>query len=389
MQRVVLADLYSTSVFMRKFLFSLLLGVPMAAQAQAPAPFVLKGKLAKTTAPTKVYLWRGSKGVTDSAIVANGSFELRGTVEMPGKARLFRAASRKMVGTRQADNTTFYLTPGTSIFSSPDSLAHATVSGAKLTNEFEKLQAQLKPSKAKMDALMLEYRAASAEQRRQPDFMKRLDEREEAITQEHNQVLKAHIAANPASQTSLDAVEELGGAVPDYAEVAPLFAQLSPAVQATPSGKKYAAKLELLKAVAVGAVAPDFTLNTPEGKPVALSSLRGKYVLVDFWASWCGPCRQENPNVTKIYNEYKSRNFDILGVSLDTEKAREKWLKAIQDDQLAWTQVSDLKGWQNAAATRYGVQAIPQNFLLDPSGKIVATNLRGDNLKNTLAKFIK
>ena len=372
-------------------MMGLLLCAPVVASAQAPAPFVLKGKLGKTAAPAKVYLWRPDKGFADSAVVTNGSFELKGTLEAPVKARLLWQAkpNRLRLRTGQSDNVTFYLDQGTTTFTSPDSLAHTAIAGPKVTNEYQKLQALLKPSNEQMNALMKDYRAASAEQRKQPEFAKRLDEREEAITAAQTKVYTAYIKANPASVISLDAVREVGGAVPDYAKVAPLFASLAPAVKDSPDGKKYAAKLELLKAVAVGAVAPDFTLNTPDGKPVALSSLRGKYVLVDFWASWCGPCRQENPNVTKVYNEYKSRNFDILGVSLDTEKAREKWLKAIQDDQLAWTQVSDLKGWQNAAATKYGVQAIPQNFLLDPNGKIVATNLLGDNLKATLAKFIQ
>ena len=144
-----------------------------------------------------------------------------------------------------------------------------------------------------------------------------------------------------------------------------------------------------LKNVGIGQPAPGFSQNTPEGKMVSLADYRGKYVLVDFWASWCGPCRAENPAVTKVYNEYKGRNFDILGVSLDNKKTREKWVQAIADDHLAWTQVSDLKGFENAAAQRYAVHGIPQNFLVGPDGKIVAVNLRGESLKATLAQLIK
>ena len=142
-----------------------------------------------------------------------------------------------------------------------------------------------------------------------------------------------------------------------------------------------------MKRVAIGAQAPDFTLFSPEGQPVSLASFRGKYVLVDFWAYWCGPCRRENPAVVKVYDEYKGRNFEILGVTLDTNQ--EKWLKAIKDDGLTWPQLADLKkGDKNEAVTGYGVRAIPQNFLIDPSGKIVATNLRGDELKAAVARFI-
>lgn len=141
--------------------------------------------------------------------------------------------------------------------------------------------------------------------------------------------------------------------------------------------------------MAVGALALNFTQQTPDGKTVSLSDYRGKYVLVDFWAAWCGPYRQDNPAVTKVYQTYKNRNFDILSVSLDDKNGREKWLKAVQEDQLAWTQVSDLHGFQSEAAQRYHVQSIPQNFLIDPSGKIVAANLRGEELQTVLAQYLR
>ncbi|OUJ71973.1 TlpA disulfide reductase family protein [Hymenobacter crusticola] len=376
---------------MKNYLLGCLLATTWTAHAQAPVPFTLQGKLGKLDNSAKVYLWRSGKGFADSATVKNGKFKLEGTLTEPGQTRLVlvQKGNRMRMRTGQADRVNFFLDKGKTTFTSPDSLVNAKVKGSALTNEFAQLQTALKPSNAKMNTLMAEYRAASPEQRKSPEFEKRIDEQDKVITEERNQVYSAHIRANPSSLISLNAVQDMGGAVPKYEEIAPLFAQLSPELQASPEGKKYAEKLAALKSVSIGAEAPNFTLNTPEGKPVSLNEYRGKYVLVDFWASWCGPCRQENPNVTKVYNEYKAKNFDILGVSLDTEKAREKWLKAIQDDQLAWTQVSDLKGWDNAAARSYSVQAIPQNFLVDPSGKIVATNLRGDGLKTTLAQFIK
>jgi len=120
---------------------------------------------------------------------------------------------------------------------------------------------------------------------------------------------------------------------------------------------------------------------------IALSSFKGKYVLLDFWASWCGPCRAENPNVLKAYNEFKDKNFDVFAVSLDDKK--ENWLKAVKDDAMPWTQVSDLKGWKNQAAGMYAITAIPQNFLINPDGKIVASNLRGEALVKKLKELIK
>ena len=137
----------------------------------------------------------------------------------------------------------------------------------------------------------------------------------------------------------------------------------------------------------VGTVLPEFKQNDENGKSVNLSSLRGKYVLIDFWASWCGPCRAENPNVVKAFNAFKSKGFTILGVSLDQDKA--KWLDAIKKDGLTWTHVSDLKFWNNAVAQQFGIQSIPANFLIDPNGVIIAKDLRGEDLERFLAANVK
>ncbi len=353
--------------------------------------YKLNGKITPQPVTAKAYLYyQNDAGQhTDSVLIKSGTFTFSGTVAQPTSCYLL--INPKGNGFRQPGvaMTSLYLEPGTiNLNATTGSLETRKVSGGPINADNERLNAQLAPVKQKMAAISKEYQEAPAAKKESAEFQKSLEDRYSSLSDEQKKMQIAFIKANPASPFSVMVLEDVGGAVPSLEEVEPLYNGLASAIKASAAGRKYAQEIEKLRHTAVGAMAPEFSMADTTGKQVALSSFRGKYVLIDFWASWCGPCRAENPNVVKAYNAYKSKGFTVLGVSLDQPNAKDRWMKAIHDDGLFWTQVSDLKGWKNEAAALYSVRAIPQNFLLDPNGKIIATNIRGEDLSLTLKKFL-
>jgi peroxiredoxin len=372
---------------MKKIVLIALAYLPVAAFAQ-DGKYTVDGSVGVNyNAPAKMYLEYRLKGKTniDSVTIKNGKFQFEGTVgTTPVSAYLM--LNKKGTGPNTRDYKSVYLEKGIIKVVSADSLINATVDGTKTNQDNARYEQAIKPANAAYAALEAKQNAATPDQQKDDAFAKENNKTEKAIEEQESAINKKFIQDNSDSFISLNILESFAYGA-DYVDIAPLYDGLSPAIKETEAGKKFAERLPKLKAVALGATAPEFAEADTSGKIINLSSFRGKYVLIDFWASWCGPCRHENPNVVKAFNHYKNQKFTILGVSLDRPGAKDKWLKAIHTDGLAWTQVSDLKFWDSKTAGLYAVRGIPQNFLLDPDGKIIAKNLRGDDLNNKLEEL--
>ena len=343
--------------------------------------YTIKGKI---TGLSDGWIWlyhRQTEKQVDSAKVKDGSFVMKGYSSAP-EFCLLGISGKQGKEWRLG----FWLQSGElTLTGNKDSLDKGVISGSAVQDEYKQFGAGQKDLDALDAKLSAIYNAARMSNNKQQ--MDSVEKAFDGLDKQRRQYVKDYATAHSSSYVTAYAIYTTFVFNPDAAELKSLYTGLDPVIQSSFFGKEVKTSLDAAELTDIGKPAPAFVQNDVTGKSVSLASFKGQYVLLDFWASWCGPCRAENPNVVKAYQQYHPKGFTILGVSLDDSK--DKWLAAVKKDQLSWTQVSDLKGWQNSVADLYGVKGIPMNYLLDKDGKIIAKGLRGEDLEKKLEELMK
>lgn len=314
----------------------------------------------------------------DHAVIAsdsakNGVFTLKGSVTEP--SLYFLVLSNEQPQYLFLENNAITIT------GSKADIKNIKIEGSQSQSDFAEFNKTFNPLIAELNGFAALIQKEEDEKKK-ADLFKKYD----SVVAKVNGEVGKFVAAKKSSYVSAFLLSVSAQVLADPVVMEQRFNMLSQDVRNSEIGKSIASSIAYFKVGAVGTDALDFTQNDVDGKPVKFSSFKGKYVLLDFWASWCKPCRMENPNVVKVYNKFKDKNFTIVGVSLDQSK--DAWVKAIENDKLTWNHVSDLQQWNNAAAQMYHIQSIPGNFLIDPNGKIVARDLRGEDLEKKLCELL-
>jgi peroxiredoxin len=371
---------------MKKILIALMLQIPVLVFAQNT--FNLKGEFTNLKENKNIYLIHVENDAEklDSAKVINGKFEFNIALAKPALAILLLDHTGNDLNSKQSpkDFYRFFIDAGNATLTSTDSVAKAKLKGLEIFDVHQQLIKSTIPIEEELIALNNEFGSYPEDKRRDPKFALGFQDRYEALLEKRTAAIAEFIINNPSSYVSLYSLSgDLATDDMNVVLVENAYKGLSDDLKNTNLAKSILYKLDLAKRTSIGVMAADFEAKTPEQIPIKLSSFKGQYVLIDFWASWCGPCRQENPNVLRAYETFKDKNFTVLGVSIDEKE--DAWVKAVKQDGLVWVQLLDRTA---EIAKMYGINAIPKNFLVDPSGKIIAKNLRGSELMSTLQEVL-
>lgn len=324
---------------------------------------------------------------TDSAAVVNGKFMLKGYIREPGRASLVLKHRNQVMSkffSIKKDSYNLFLENSKMTFTAKDSLSDATVHGNRFHDEYLAYSASLSKIYDKMRPLNMSY--YKYERQNNITLMKELRYKLDSLGAIEFAYVTGYVRKHPGSPVSLFAVMQFAKPIANPPDYPAAFLLLNKSLQETESGRQLQKRIADENAFKTGDLMPDFSQPDTLGKIVHLHDFKGKYVFVDFWASWCGPCRLESPNVKRSFLKYKNKGFVVISVSIDGSK--ESWLKAIKDDGIQeFVQVSDLKGHKNEAAQLLKIKSVPQNFLIGPSGKILGKNLHGLELQDMMERI--